>query len=121
MTSAPIKIGLGQATTVLSGTVSDGGPTTDVFVHVQTPTGETYKQQVARDGGRWWFDLQPLINGSYTLWVNAIDLAGNVTSVGPFGMTTLHYLYTPVILNNFSLGTPQPQSYLYLPLVMSEP
>jgi subtilisin-like proprotein convertase family protein len=112
---------LGEMATVLSGTVSDGGPTTNVFVHVQTPTGEIYQRQAAHDGDRWWFDLQPLINGQYTLWVNASDLAGNVTSVGPFRMTTLRYLYVPVILKNFSSGTPQPQSHLYLPLVMREP
>ncbi len=118
---ALIDVELGEMATVLSGTVSDGGPTTEVFVHLQTPTGEIHKRQAAREGDRWWFDLRPLINGQYTLWVNARDLAGNVASVGPFQMTTVRYLYAPVVLNNFSSGTPQPQSYLYLPLVMREP
>ena len=114
------EVELGEMTTMLSGTVSDGGPTTEVFVHLQTPTGEIHKRQAARDGDRWWFDLQPLINGQYTLWINARDLAGNVARIGPFQMTTLRYLYVPVILKNFSSGTPQPQSHLYLPLVMRE-
>jgi hypothetical protein len=90
-------IKLGETETVLSGTVSDGGPTTDVFVHVQTPTGEMYKRQAARDSGRWWFDLEPLIEGEYTLWVHASDLAGNVTSVGPFHVSTLKRLYLPLV------------------------
>lgn len=111
------EVELGETTTILSGTVSDGGPTTEVFVHVQTPAGETHKRQVAREGERWWIDLRPLINGSYTLWVNARDLAGNVTSVGPFEMTTLRTVYLPLVLNNFSS---ERQSRVYLPLMLKE-
>jgi subtilisin-like proprotein convertase family protein len=109
---------LGEMATVLSGTVSDGGPTTNVFVHLQTPTGAIYKRQAARDGDRWWFDLQPLINGRYTLWVNAGDLAGNVTGVGPFQMTTIRYLYVPLVLRNFSSG--REWSRVYLPVVLTQ-
>lgn len=113
------EINLGEMATVLSGTVSDGGPTTDVFIHIQTPTGEMYKQPAMREDARWWFDFQPLLLGEYMLWVNARDLAGNLTYVGPFEMSTLRYLYAPLVLANFSSG--REWSQLYMPLVLKGP
>jgi hypothetical protein len=72
------------ATAVLSGTVSDGGLIVQMYAFVQTPGGELRSQQIARDGGAWWFDLKPGAIGDYTIWINAIDGAGNTTTMGPF-------------------------------------
>jgi hypothetical protein len=117
MTGASPVLPLGSTMTVLSGTVSDGGPATDVAVHIQTPRGEFRRQSAARDGDRWWFDLQPLYAGDYTVWVNASDQAGNVTTVGPFGVVaTLEKVYLPLMVRNFRGLRHQ----IWLPLVVRE-
>jgi hypothetical protein len=108
---------LGSTMTVLSGTVSDGGPVADVFVHVRTPGGEFRRQGAARGGDRWWFDLQSLYAGNYTVWVNASDRVGNITTVGPFQvLATLEKVYLPLMVRNWrGLG-----HQIWLPLVMRE-
>jgi subtilisin-like proprotein convertase family protein len=111
------KVELGKMTTVLSGTVSDGGPAIQVFAHLRMPNGEIEKRHAARDGAHWWFDWQLLINGEYTLWVNASDLAGNAISVGPFKMTTRRFLYMPLVVRNVGEDQEE-QVHLYLPLVL---
>ncbi|MCP4538326.1 MAG: tandem-95 repeat protein [Chloroflexi bacterium] len=111
------SVPLSDTVTVLSGTVTDGGPLADVFVHVQTPGSEFYRQRAARDGEQWWFDLQPLLVGQYTVWVNANDQAGNVTTIGPFGLNAgVFKLYLPLTAHNWrGLG-----NQVYLPVVMKE-
>jgi len=84
VTAAISEVLLGSRTTVLSGTVSDGGPTTDVALQVQDPGGQVTVQGAARDAEAWWHDLQPTLAGRYTLWVVATDQAGNSTTSGPF-------------------------------------
>jgi hypothetical protein len=75
---------LGGAATVLNGDVADGGPGAKVSVRVKPPRGEIKRKFAARNGARWWFDLSAEAPGAYTLWVDAEDLAGNVTTTGPF-------------------------------------
>ncbi len=70
--------------TILSGMVSDGGWVSTMYALVLTPEGELRSQQIARGGDAWWFDLKPDATGSYTIWINAIDEAGNTTTMGPF-------------------------------------
>ncbi|MCX6033133.1 MAG: proprotein convertase P-domain-containing protein, partial [Chloroflexi bacterium] len=76
----------GRLTTVLTGTVSDGSPATDVSLHIQTPDGSAMVRAAAREDGRWWYDLQGETAGRYTLWAVATDQAGNSTTVGPFAV-----------------------------------
>jgi len=101
---------LGEATTIVSGTVSDGSPVTRVFVHIQLPDGTIYRKTAARDGDRWWFDLQPLFEGQYTMWVNASDKAGNTTTVGPFDVKVqaplMHTVYLPLVLGEGGVSAP---------------
>jgi uncharacterized repeat protein (TIGR01451 family) len=75
---------LSSAETVLSGTVSDGGPNAVVTVRVQAPNAEVTRMAAARNGDAWSFDLPADVPGRYTLWVDAGDRAGNVTTAGPF-------------------------------------
>jgi subtilisin-like proprotein convertase family protein len=90
------------STTVLSGTVTDGGPTSDVSLLVQTPDGEFQRTGAARDGAQWWFDLQPWNPGRYVLWVSASDLAGNVTTAGPFAVQVkLRQVFLPLVARNY--------------------
>jgi subtilisin-like proprotein convertase family protein len=80
-------------TTVLRGLVTDGGPAMEVSLLIQMPDGSFEKAGAARDGDTWWFDLPPWYAGTYTLWIQARDLAGNVTTVGPFTVEVEEYRY----------------------------
>jgi hypothetical protein len=75
---------LGSKLPVLNGTVSDGGPSASVSAHVQPPVGDVARMVAARDGETWRFELPADVPGRYTLWVDAEDLAGNTTTMGPF-------------------------------------
>ncbi|MCX6029358.1 MAG: hypothetical protein NT169_08650 [Chloroflexi bacterium] len=75
-------------TTVLSGTVTDGGQVNRLYALVRTPGGDLLTGQIARNdsGGGWWYDLRPSAIGEYAIWVNAVDGADNAATFGP------HYL-----------------------------
>ncbi len=77
------------ATRVMTGTSADGGRVQQIYAMVRTPGGEMVSVQVGRGGGRWWLDLKPEEVGEYTIWVNAVDLAGNSTSQGPLPVTVV--------------------------------
>jgi len=78
------SVTLGEAQTVLGGTVADGGPAADVSVEVTYPDGSVASKAVARDGDRWWYAPSLREPGRYTLRVVATDAAGNTSTVGPF-------------------------------------
>ena len=78
------EILLDDTQTVLWGTATDGGEVSAVYVTVQSPTGEQTTGLAQRDGVAWQVDLTANLPGAYKLWANAIDLADNDTSVGPF-------------------------------------
>ena len=72
---------------VLSGTASDGGGVAYIHVLVQTPGGQFYTERTARDGEAWEYTPSQLAgSGTYYLWVEAEDRAGNVAAVGPFAL-----------------------------------
>jgi uncharacterized repeat protein (TIGR01451 family) len=79
-----VQVPLSSTETVLNGEVTDGGPDVAVSVRVRPPKGDVKRKAAARDRSSWWFDLPAEVPGSYTLWVDAEDLAGNVTTAGPF-------------------------------------
>jgi hypothetical protein len=83
-TEAISRADLGQKVTLLRGTVSDGSPTSDVFIHLQMPDGEVVKRRASRKDEGWWFSMKPSVPGVHTLWVNASDPAGNVSAIEPF-------------------------------------
>jgi hypothetical protein len=78
------QVPLNSEETVLHGQVTDGGPDVDTSVRVETSDGEVTRLSAGRNGQTWWFDLTADTAGRYTLWVDAEDLAGNVTTAGPF-------------------------------------
>ena len=67
---------------ILAGDEGDGGRIVQMYAFVQTPAGDLISLQVGR-GASWWFDLEPDEAGDYTIWINAIDAAGNATTAGP--------------------------------------
>ena len=86
VTASIPEVSLGNSTTVLSGTVTDGGPAIHVSVEVHGPDGSASFSGAARDGDRWWYELPADVVGRHTLWVVAEDQAGNSSSAGPFAV-----------------------------------
>ncbi len=80
------QITWGSPTTVISGTVSDGGPLTTVQIEVHEPGGAITLVNAARDGDNWWYQSPAATAGLYTLWVVATDAAGNRSIAGPYGL-----------------------------------
>ncbi len=87
---------LGSAETVLQGTVADGGPDVAVSVRMQPPNADITRIAAARDGKKWWFDLPADVAGQYALWVDAEDLAGNISTAGPFTVSVICTNAAPV-------------------------
>jgi uncharacterized repeat protein (TIGR01451 family) len=77
------------ATRVMTGASGDGGRVQQLYAMVRTPSGDLVSLQVGRDGDTWWLDLRPEEVGEYTIWVNAVDLAGNTTTQGPLSVTVV--------------------------------
>ena len=97
---------VGNTAMVLEGIVSDGGPVTDLEVHVYPPEGEAYRGRVSRMGDTWQFELLMDYAGLYQLWVTAKDVAGNMSSVGPFEVMVKPpaQIHLPMVLSNFTSG-----------------
>ena len=92
-----VQVPLASTETVLEGEVSDGGPDVNVSVRVEPPQGDVTGLPAARDGSAWWFDLPADTPGRYTVWVEAEDLAGNVTTAGPFAVDVTCTDAAPVV------------------------
>jgi subtilisin-like proprotein convertase family protein len=108
--AAPESIPLGEITTILGGRVTDGSPLAKVYLHIWTPDGDIYRQSAAREGARWWFDLEPFQAGEYTVLLSASDLAGNKTTRGPFKITVTEIpkYYFPLVMVRYM---PEPRVY----------
>ena len=78
------RVTVSSTQTVLNGDVSDGGPDVTVSVRVQPPNADVTRIAAARGESTWSFDLPADVPGRYTLWADAEDRAGNVTTAGPF-------------------------------------
>lgn len=77
---------LGATATVLRGATADGGPSVQTSVRVETPNGEVVMHDVREAGSDWTFDLAGDAPGRHLLTVEAQDLAGNTSRVGPFAV-----------------------------------
>ncbi|MFZ0546257.1 MAG: LamG-like jellyroll fold domain-containing protein, partial [Candidatus Promineifilaceae bacterium] len=83
---------------VLSGTVSDGSHSV-VNVLVDPPSGPRQRLSASVAGNAWSFSAAWTTPGTYTMWVQAIDAAGNTTTVGSFTVTVVvaETSYFPII------------------------
>jgi subtilisin-like proprotein convertase family protein len=84
VTGAVTEMQPGRVQTVLSGTVTDGGPVPTVEAYVQDPDGVSSRQQVQRSGDDWSLELEPTLFGRFTVWIRAVDEAGNVEITAPY-------------------------------------
>ena len=78
------QVALGSTATVLRGVTTDGGPSVQTFVMVETPAGDLVQHDVLGPADDWTFDLAGERPGRYLLTVEAQDLVGNKSTVGPF-------------------------------------
>ncbi len=72
---------------VLAGTATDGGGIDELYVRVDPPAAASYRGLADRADDLWSFTLLPAESGVHKLWVEAHDLAGNLTSDGPYEVT----------------------------------
>ena len=70
---------------VLAGSVSDGGNVARMIATIRDPEGySTTQRPVVDENLNWSLSLQPMMAGSYQVWVAADDEAGNQITAGPF-------------------------------------
>jgi hypothetical protein len=70
----------------LNGQVNDGGGIASLSVLVCPPDEPQYVETVALEGETWRYTLHPRQTGLYHLWLEATDVAGNVTHLGPYAV-----------------------------------
>jgi hypothetical protein len=71
--------------TVLEGNVTDGGQIVRMHGYFRDPEGvDSSMRPVVNEDLSWQMTLQPMLAGTYLVWVAAEDQAGNLTTAGPF-------------------------------------
>jgi hypothetical protein len=103
VTTAISFTSLQTPTVVLAGQVSDGGGLSSVYVRVDPPEGASYRDAVNRDGADWTYTPRPTVAGKYTYWLEAYDLAGNVSTSGPYEVQigAVNQVYLPIVMRNW--------------------
>ncbi len=117
------QIPSGGTQLVMSGDVSDGSDF-DVYILVKPPTGPRFRVKTSHSTvGAWEFAPGWTRAGTYTLWVQAVDAAGNTRAIGPFqtlvGSPPGTLVIFPVIAGG--RGVPANPTSLYLPVVAGQP
>ena len=88
-------------TAPLSGVVTDGSGVQAMRMVIYAPDGSATTELITLVGNRWsWIPQRTLTDGGYQLRVEAIDVAGNLTQVGPYvlGATKItRDLYLPIV------------------------
>ena len=101
---------------IAEGTVLDGSHV-DVNVLVDPPAGVRQRLKAAVVENEWSFTHGWSQSGTYTLWVQAVDQGGNITTTGPFTLLVgeANQVYLPFVFNNAALVPSA--SLQYLPIV----
>jgi hypothetical protein len=89
---------------VLSGTVSDGGGVSGVYVRLETPSGDVSWPSVTFDGAGWQFTPHLQEEGRHRLIVEVYDHAGNVSVRGPFTLHVVGRLYLPLVCKSYTVA-----------------
>ena len=94
---------LGQSGRVLAGSLTEGGPSASLWVHVRQPNGETQRILPARLGDTWYFEMDYENLGEHQLWLTARDLAGNTSVAGMYAFEVLEEprIYLPLVYNRY--------------------
>jgi hypothetical protein len=88
---------------ILAGSASDGSAF-KVYVLVRTPAGVIQRFNARVDDGSWSFTHVFGLPGAHQLWVQAVDVAGNIRTNGKYQIQfevddVFWYLYFPYVLN----------------------
>ena len=81
----------------LQGTVSDGLGINQMTIFIYPDAGATSQANIIPVGGDWSYNLSTSI-GSYTLFVEAKDNAGNTTLLGPYNVLVGLYPSSPEVI-----------------------
>ncbi|MBP7689604.1 MAG: proprotein convertase P-domain-containing protein, partial [Thermoflexales bacterium] len=87
---------------VLAGTVSDGSGLSELYALVRDPYGDTFTQTLPIADGAWRVVLPIAGLGNYTVWVNALDQAGNAATTQwqvTVTLVTVYKAWLPVMFN----------------------
>jgi len=83
VTQAASTVWLNGQDLALAGLVRDGDQA-HVLALVQDPQGVQTQENVPLNDGEWQFHLHPVWPGDHTVYIHAIDPAGNLTTAGPY-------------------------------------
>lgn len=104
---------------LLSGLVSDGGEVAAMSLSVVDPEGAQWSDFVDHVGTTWSYTdtTRFTLVGTYAVWIEAIDRAGNRNSVGPYALTFTSppvpsRLYLPLVAKNAAPQQPAPDIVL---------
>jgi subtilisin-like proprotein convertase family protein len=113
---------------VLQGSVSDGNGVNEVYITLQTPWGVLdYTPLPLNSRVRmstdmiWHYDLTPFLAGAYKLWVNTVDIAGNLATEGVYTVDVrlpMTQVWLPLIAG--AGGQPTGAYGIWLPLVLKD-
>ncbi|MGD2205983.1 MAG: hypothetical protein PVH17_04310, partial [Anaerolineae bacterium] len=108
--------------TVLRGVVADDGQVVAAYVTLRSPYDQVQVENVSWDGAEWSYDLESVMYGQYTLYVNAQDSAGNVGRAGPYVVTVgpPYKVYLPVMAKQAGLTASSDPYRLYLPVIVKQ-
>ncbi len=106
------------STVVLAGQVNDGSRLNGVCVRVDPPEGASYRDSVDLTGTDWMYTPRPTVPGTYTFWLEAFDLSGNVNTSEPYEVqiSAVNEVYLPIVMRNWVSEIES--NWVYLPLIM---
>jgi hypothetical protein len=91
-----------SSTLVLSGTVYDGGGSSELYVLMEAPDDTLTSTHAARNWDNWSYFLQPKTEGVYSLRIEARDAQRNVSGYGPYNVSVGEItIYWPLLLKNY--------------------
>ncbi|MEM7030805.1 MAG: LamG-like jellyroll fold domain-containing protein [Chloroflexota bacterium] len=113
-----------QATSpALAGTVSDGSDLQTVELKALSPNSQEIVETLTLNNGAW--SVVTTTNtfstkGTYQIWVEAEDVAGNRNSVGPYSVFSGNRVfqnYFPLLLKNVASNKRTAEVQVYIPLI----
>jgi uncharacterized repeat protein (TIGR01451 family) len=104
----------------IRGSVSDGGGVQIVRLRVEADGVAPYWVNAQRNGDQWALAFVNTQSGQYRLFVEAVDLAGNMSAAGPLSLvlSDVGLVYLPVIIRERTLaGEPVGDNWIHMPLI----
>ena len=102
VTQVITRVFIDPPTVVLSGRVTDGDEVNGVYVRVDPPDGASYRDRAIQAGSDWAYAPHFAAEGTYILWLEAYDRAGNAAVSGPYEVQVLPLpiIYLPIVMRD---------------------